>query len=116
MFDNSVFMGETSGTTAAAVKTNGRYHILGRHVVANAKQIKELFDAAMPIFRAARGAELLIIGPLPRYLVNPCCSDSGHITTSLKPDTVSSYVPELKRWASTSEACSTPGGSNLPRF
>ena len=71
MFDNRVFLGESGGTTAAPVKVNGRYHILGRLVVANGKQIKELFDAAMPIFRAARGAELLIIGPLPRYLVNP---------------------------------------------
>ena len=80
MFDNSVFLGESGGTTAAPVKVNGRYHILGRLVVANGKQIKELFDAAMPIFRAARGAELLIIGPLPRYLVNLCCGDSSHIT------------------------------------
>ena len=80
MFDNSVFLGESGGTTVAAVKVNGRYHILGCHMVANAKQVKELFDAAMPIFRAAGGAELLIIGRLPRYLVNPCCGDSGHIT------------------------------------
>ena len=34
----------------------------------------------MPIMRAARGAELLIIGPLPRYLVAECCNDPGHIT------------------------------------
>ena len=50
MFDNSVFLGESGGITSAPAKINGRYHILGRLVVVNAKQVKELFEAAMPIY------------------------------------------------------------------
>ena len=63
----------------APEKIAGRYHIRCRLATVNAKGVKELFETAMPIMRAARGAELLIIGPLPRYLVAKCCNDPGHI-------------------------------------
>ena len=42
--------------------------------------IKVLFEAIMPILRAARGASLLLIGPLPRFVVEKCCKDTSHIT------------------------------------
>ena len=80
IFDNSVFMGEEEGGMLAPEKIAGRFHIRGRLATVNAKGVKELFETAMPIMRAARGAELLIIGPLPRYLVAKCFNDPGHIT------------------------------------
>ena len=80
LFDNSVFHGVVDENPVAPVKIHGWYHILGRLEVTNAKAGKELFDDALPILRAARGAELLVIGPLPRFLVKKCCDNAGHIT------------------------------------
>ena len=33
----------------------------------------------MLILLAARGVEIIIIGPLPCFLVRKCCNDQGHI-------------------------------------
>ena len=61
MFDHIMFLGDVDGNLMAldcerAIRSNH-----------------------MPIMRAARGAELLIISPLPRFLVKKCCGDPGHI-------------------------------------
>ena len=40
----------------------------------------------MPVFRAARGAEILVIGPLQRYIMQKCCGNPGHITNFADQD------------------------------
>ena len=40
----------------------------------------------MPILRAARGVEIIIIGPLPWYAVEKCCTEQGHITNFDDPE------------------------------
>ena len=47
----------------------------GKLEVINSKHVKELFETAMPVFRAARGAEILVIGPLQRYIMQKCCGN-----------------------------------------
>ena len=44
------------------------------------QELKELFEAAMPILRTSRGTNIIIIGPLPRYAVAKCCEALDHIT------------------------------------
>ena len=39
---------------------------------------KDLFESARPIFRAARGTDILLLGP--RYAVARCCEDPAHLT------------------------------------
>ena len=34
------------------------------------QELKELFEAAMPILRTSRGTNIIIIGPLPRYALD----------------------------------------------
>ena len=37
---------------------------------------KLLFETALPF----TGSNIILLGPLPRYLLNKCCSDTNHIT------------------------------------
>ena len=40
--------------------------------------VKDLFESARPIFRAARGTDILLLGP--RYALARCCEDHTHLT------------------------------------
>ena len=80
LFDNSLYKGTQDGEMVEPVKANSKYHIVGDLQVANSHQIKQLFELAMPILRAARGSRVILLGPLPRYVVGPCCNSPEHIT------------------------------------
>ena len=41
--------------------------------------IVDIFETAHPIFRAARGTDILLLGPLQRYAVARCCEDPSHL-------------------------------------
>ena len=86
MFDNSIYRGNVDGHQVEPVKLDGGYHIPGNLEVVDSKLVKELFETAMPVFKAARGAEILIVGPLQRYVVQKCCGNPGHITNFADPD------------------------------
>ena len=50
----------------------------------------------MPTLRAARGARIILVGPLPRYMVGRCCSVSSHITNYDGDDYVKHISNTLK--------------------
>ena len=64
---------------------DGHYHILGQLEVASAKTVKELFKGAILVMTVVMGTELLIVGPLPCFLVKKCCGDPSHITNFDEP-------------------------------
>ena len=41
---------------------------------------KQLFETALPINRSCSGSNVILLGPLPRFLLNKCCEDPTHIT------------------------------------
>ena len=47
------------------MKRQGKYHILGDLQILIGHKLKLLFETAMPILRAARGARIILVGPLP---------------------------------------------------
>ena len=50
----------------------------------------------MPVFRAARGAEILVIGPLQRYIMQKCCGNPGHITNFADQDYRTAIASAIK--------------------
>ena len=76
--------------------TDCGYHIPGKLEIVDARLVKELFDTNMPVLRAARGAEVLIVGPLQHYLEQKCCLDNSHITNFEDPDYVTSIAGAIK--------------------
>ena len=59
------------------------------------EQFKSLFETAIPILRAARGARILIVGPLARYAIHKCCEEASHVTKSEDPVFVSRIKDKL---------------------
>ena len=86
MFDNSIYRGLVDGNQVEVVKLDGSYHIPGKLKVIDSKHVKKLFGTVMPVFRAARGVEILIVGPLQHYVAQKCCGNSGHITNFADSD------------------------------
>ena len=50
----------------------------------------------MPILRAARGSRVILLGPLPRYVVGPCCNSPEHITNFSSEEYVKDIRNSLK--------------------
>jgi len=87
LFDNSIFGGQREdGTVRPAFRFEGRYHIEGELVTISKDDLKDLFELAVPIFRAARNAPTYIIGPLPRYVTGPCCGNPEHVSNMDEAD------------------------------
>ena len=57
-----------------------RIKLLSIFPLPDGQAVKEPFETALPICRAARGSEILLLGPLPRYAVARCCEDPSHLT------------------------------------
>ena len=53
----------------------------------------------MPILRTTRGANVILVGPLPRYAVDKCCTDTSHITNFGDSDYLAQMAEKLKNMA-----------------
>ena len=53
----------------------------------------------MPILRTVRGANVILVGPLPRYAVDRCCADTSHITNFGDSDYLAQMADKLKNLA-----------------
>ena len=81
LYDNSIYKGsDHQGNPVNPVKIGRSYHIEGDLQVIDGDSFKELFDTSLPLLKATKGHNLVVIGPLPRYVTYKCCGDSGHIT------------------------------------
>jgi hypothetical protein len=82
LFDNCVFMaGGTGGTKSLPVRgSDGKYHVIGELVVADKAGIKDLVSKLVPMLKALSGARKLLLSPLSRYWLDPCCDDPTHVT------------------------------------
>ena len=96
ILDNNIYRGNVDGKQVEPVKLVCGYHIPGKLEIVDSRIVKELFDTAMPVLRAARGAEVLIVGPLQRYLEQKCCLDNSHITNFEDPDYATSIAGAIK--------------------
>ena len=53
--DNAIYKAEVDGVVTDHQKISGKYHVPGKLILVGDQELKELFDAAMPILRTARG-------------------------------------------------------------
>jgi hypothetical protein len=79
-FDNSVYMtGGPGGEKRLPVKDRaGTYHIEGSLVVADKAAVKDLVHQLAPVLKVLGNSRKLILTPLARYWVAPCCGDPSH--------------------------------------
>jgi hypothetical protein len=81
LFDNSIYYGAREEGEKLLPKKglDRRYHIEGHLRIVNRNDFRELFLLASDIIRAADGKLVILQIPLPRYLLEKCCTDPGHI-------------------------------------
>ena len=88
MLDSTLYMGRTTdGTTMRAKRgADGVYHIKGELILATKDIQLNIFTAIKPVLMAAGCKPLILVTPLPRYSLGPCCKDSNHIMNQRKED------------------------------
>ena len=97
IYDNAIYKAVDGDIWSDPVKQGGKYHILGKLDIH--AELKILFEAAMPILRTVRGANVILVGPLPRLAVDKCCVDSTHITNFADSDYLAQMAEKLKNIA-----------------
>jgi hypothetical protein len=93
LLDNNVYMVDKPGGEKCLPSKgqDGAYHIDGKLCVAGRDTVKELFCAVLPIIKAGGDCRKIILSPLSRYWVAPCCCGSGHHVNYNDPG----YLPGL---------------------
>jgi hypothetical protein len=93
LFDNSVFLvGGEGGVKRLPMKDrSGKYHVDGTLTVADKPTVKELTGILAPLLKALGGCKKLVLTPMARYWVAPCCGDPDHLTNYRSPG----FLPRL---------------------
>jgi hypothetical protein len=93
LFDSSVFMvGGPGGEKRLPGRDRARtYHIDGSLVVADRTVIKYLVAQLAPLLKALGASRKIVLTPMARYWVGPCCGDPAHLTNYH----TSGYLPKL---------------------
>jgi hypothetical protein len=86
LYDNNSFFSvmDDGSKTLPVCDQYGLYHMLGRLEVAEHSIIKNLVNNSVPLLRAARDCEKVILSPLPRYL-KKCCNKEMHLINRKEP-------------------------------
>jgi hypothetical protein len=82
LFDNSFYKScNAEGVRALPVKLlDNKYHVQGRLVLADRDEFRGLFTEVLPLLRAGLQHTKILLTPLVRYLLQPCCRDPTHLT------------------------------------
>ena len=95
LLDNSLFKGGSKTSQIYPVKLGGTFHIVGELSTINEDKFKEIFKMVIPIFRAARGSRIILIGPLARYVIQKCCEDPQPVSNADCPTFVEDIRAQL---------------------
>jgi len=82
LWSNSAYMGtDEYGLPVRATKAgDGRYHIVGDLQAAPKTVFEKIMQDSVPVLDAARGSSITLVVPFPRYIVNKCCNNTGHVS------------------------------------
>jgi hypothetical protein len=83
LWSNSAYMGtDEMGLPCKAFKSgdDNKYHITGQLQAAPKPVFQKILKDAIPLIGAADEASVVLLSPLPRYVMGRCCNDGGHIT------------------------------------
>jgi hypothetical protein len=86
LYNNCYFscLDDGSKTLPTRDRSDNKYHIPGRLVVADQGIIKNLINMSVPLLRAAGDCEKVVVTPMSRYL-KKCCSSKDHLINRKEP-------------------------------
>ena len=101
LLDNNIFfeLGEDGSRAAPKKGPDGKFHVMGDLAVADRDGQLAILKLCEPLWEAARGKHMIIVGPLARYVTGSCCSESDHVGNRRRPDF---YVKMREQLASCS--------------
>jgi hypothetical protein len=93
LYDNSVYLvgGQGGVKRLPAKDRSGKYHVDGNLTVADKTTVKELTGTLAPLLKMLENSKKLVLTPLARYWVTPCCGDPEHLTNYRTPG----FLPRL---------------------
>jgi hypothetical protein len=101
IWSNMAFMGtDEYGIPSRASKSGGRYHIIGSLQAAPRTVFQNGLNEVGPVLDAAGTAAIVLMEPIPRYIVGKCCSEPTHVSNYGSSD----YEGEFHRAADTAES------------
>ncbi len=83
LYDNIFEGSDYRGASTDLVKPCQTYQIEGDLQALDGNAFKEVFETSTPLLQATKGHNIVIIGPLPRYVTYNCCGEDGYITNQL---------------------------------
>jgi hypothetical protein len=100
ILDNNIYFALPSGGDGVPIPESkalyGKYHVDGDLVVCGKSQQLVLFNNIRPILDATGGKNVLLVGPLPRYVISTCCGDEEHGANTKMPGFEKQLAAELK--------------------
>jgi hypothetical protein len=97
-FDNSIFFSCNSHGEKNLTKKgrDGKFHVEGELKLISKEDMKEIFLLLLPLIKAARGKKIIIMGPLPRYLLARCCASSSHLTNRTGEEYIDQMIQAIR--------------------
>ena len=88
LLDNNIFFSKfEDGSLCPARKTSdGHYHVDRELVVASRESQFAILKICTPLWEAAKGRHMVVVGPMPRYVTKRCCPEPDHVTNRARPE------------------------------
>ena len=65
---------------------DGKYHVDGELVIASRESQFTILKLCGPLWEAAKGLRMIVVGPMSRYVSSGCCPEPDHITNRSHPE------------------------------
>ncbi|MBM3939198.1 MAG: hypothetical protein FJ333_11180 [Sphingomonadales bacterium] len=97
LLDNAIYqvVDETGNVLHPVRDERGVYHVTEYLDLISSEKLKELLELINDILKICENFRVIFIGPLPRYLVIPCCSKTMHLKNRTHPNFSDILVDEL---------------------
>ena len=88
LLDSSFFLARTEegGLIPARRELGGGYHVDGDLILIPREMQFHCLSTIKPLLEAARDAKKVLVTPIPRYVLKPCCQDDRHIPNIKEED------------------------------
>ena len=65
---------------------DGRFHVDGELVLADKDTQFSILKLCDPLWNATKGKHVVVVGPLPRFILKGCCEDNEHTSNRTSLD------------------------------
>jgi hypothetical protein len=95
---NSIFCGsDADGNLLDPLKDNGGWHVPGSLTVRSKPYLKQILQKLKSALEPCSECKIILLVPIPRYIVAPCCDNATHVSNRLDTDYTAEISGEMER-------------------